>query len=74
MISGWSAHFSPRLIATAQAVWADPIRGDSDLPNGIFIRNGIDMLNRIAVFERGGVPFVHKIRSAQVIISDCAFT
>lgn len=58
-IFGWCSHWNPDFVAVGQAVWADPIRGDAALINHM------DFVHRVAIFERGSVPFISKIRAAQ---------
>jgi hypothetical protein len=70
----WSSHWNPEAVSTveAQAAWMIPPHGDGPSAHNIMERNGQHdpeikaLVSRIAVVERGVVPFAKKIRKAQV--------
>ncbi len=74
----WSCYWNPEIISTveAQAAWMVPKHGEgppvtdehhllfSDIPE-----HEVALVSRIAVVERGVVPFSRKIKRAQVFLN-----
>eukprot|EP00752_Nemacystus_decipiens_P004507 g4115.t1 len=70
-IDVWTCHFSPQSFRVkAEVVVAQPADALGELENGRFVRN------RLVVVERGDIPIVHKVLTAQragalgVIVAD----
>lgn len=73
-VEAWSSHWNPAGISfvEAQAAWMVPTHGDGPSAHEIMERREehdpeiAALVNRIAVVQRGVVPFAKKIRKAQV--------